>query len=151
MYAFWPPIVTFDCILFGLALWAGTQHVKSVRGLNFPRSPMWDILLKDSLFYFSVYVDPILTELTNWLFRTAGLWRHIWRTPSYGSSLLWVRQSGRIDPYLMNSSMSGTLAWTPTRIFYCGNVRYGRQIGSQSPQGILYTPARRLRTGDTRS
>jgi hypothetical protein len=58
MYMFWPPVVIFDCILFGLALWTGIRHVKSLRGVAFPRSPMWDVLLKDSLFYFSVYVFP---------------------------------------------------------------------------------------------
>jgi hypothetical protein len=50
--------------------------------------------------------------------------------------------------YLTRSSlMLGTMAQPPGRIFYCGNLRYGRQIGSQSPQGILYTLAGRLGTG----
>ncbi|KAF9468869.1 hypothetical protein BDZ94DRAFT_548070 [Collybia nuda] len=67
MYAFWLPIVVFDCVLFGLALWAGTQHVKVLHGLNSPRSSMWEVLLKDSLLYFSVTLTTYITSAVVWL------------------------------------------------------------------------------------
>jgi len=67
-YAFWLPIISFECILLLLALWIGGQHIFELWTLR-----QWDservisILLRDSIFYFLATLAAYTTNAVLWL------------------------------------------------------------------------------------
>jgi len=67
IYAFWIPVIVFDCILFALTLCVCIQRVQSIQELNFPRNHMWKVLFVDSLLYFSITAVTYIASGVVWL------------------------------------------------------------------------------------
>jgi hypothetical protein len=67
-YAFWLPIIAFECILLLLALWIGGKHIFelwTIRQWNSEK--VISILLRDSIFYFLATLAAYTTNAVLWL------------------------------------------------------------------------------------
>ena len=52
-YAFWFPIIAFDCVVCVLALSVSIRHIRRMRAVNYwTQNTVWNVLLKDSILYF---------------------------------------------------------------------------------------------------
>jgi hypothetical protein len=56
----WLPIISFECILLGLALWNGFRHIHELRLVGRWNSDnVLNVILRDSIFYFCACVLPL--------------------------------------------------------------------------------------------
>ncbi|TFK43230.1 hypothetical protein BDQ12DRAFT_709061 [Crucibulum laeve] len=68
LYTFWLPVIIFDCVLFISALWSIITHMKRTRALNaLTMNDMWETLVKDSVWYFTITILAYLTNAVVWL------------------------------------------------------------------------------------
>ncbi|KAG7448381.1 uncharacterized protein BT62DRAFT_889499 [Guyanagaster necrorhizus] len=72
-YAFWIPIIVFESMLCGLALFRGYQMFSSDRPLFSSGRHLVSILIRDSVFYFVVMFATYLTNLLVWTTAPADL------------------------------------------------------------------------------
>ncbi|KAF8076108.1 hypothetical protein FPV67DRAFT_1776695 [Lyophyllum atratum] len=62
----WIPAIIFDCGLCALSLWACLRHVNHLRGVLLSRSQMWEVLLTDTVLYFSVTLTASIANTVVW-------------------------------------------------------------------------------------
>lgn len=55
-WSFWIPTITFELLLFILALYKGYESLRSQASIGWSGKTTLDILIQDSIFYFLVYV-----------------------------------------------------------------------------------------------
>jgi len=72
-YATWIPIVTFETLLFSLALFKGYQSWKSEVPTGWSGQVALNILIRDSILYFLVVFATYLTNMFIWIFGGAKL------------------------------------------------------------------------------
>lgn len=66
-YAFWFPIIAFDCVVCVLALSVSIRHIRRMRAVNYwTQNTVWNVLLKDSILYFVMWAYYRTTLVANW-------------------------------------------------------------------------------------
>lgn len=93
-YMFWIPVLAFECLLCGLALFKGLQTLRSRRSVLYRGRLLMVILVRDSILYFFAWVDEgfILFRLVIFFYFAESA-QHIWRLSWSGSWLRYVVQS----------------------------------------------------------
>jgi len=67
-YMFWIPMLAFECLLCGLALFKGLQTLRSRRSIFYRGRMLIVILLRDSILYFFAICVTYLSTLLIWMY-----------------------------------------------------------------------------------
>jgi len=65
-WSFWIPTITFELLLFGLALYKGYESLCSQASIGWSGKTTLDILIQDSIFYFLVVFSVYVINLILW-------------------------------------------------------------------------------------
>lgn len=72
IFSFWIPMIAFESLLCGMALYRGLQPVLSDRSESRSGGHILDILVRDSIIYFLVIFATYLTNMLFWLLGTVS-------------------------------------------------------------------------------